>query len=204
MLTDIVAGVNGDPNAVSVTIPANAQSGDFVVVSTANRNNGGSPATVVHSMSVGTKVGQIATLSNYAMGAFYYQVQPGDIPGITTFDVTCSVPFNPFAVSVGIVRGASAVDAVAAPAAVAGFGATCSAPAVTTTVSNALILFAVGQYTSNTYSSATYTEIHEATNGTAGLALFSFLQAAAGSTGVLSVTASGTALSYGWTIAFRA
>ena len=100
--------------------------------------------------------------------------------------------------------GAAGIADTSAPAQEVAFGTTCRAGAVDTTGTNSLIIFSVSQATSNTYSdpTATYDAVSVATAGTAGLATFSYVEPDVGVSGPFDVVASGSANSYGWTIAF--
>lgn len=201
---DGIASDNDASNSIDILVPLEAEAGDYMVFTSVNRNNGGSPATVVHSISAGgEKVGQVATIGNHCMGAFYYQVQPGD-PGVNSVTISCNIAFNSFAVSWQLVKGAAAIADTSPPAQEIAFGDICRAGALDTAGTNSLIIFAVSQATANTYSdpSATYTEVNVATSGTAGLAAFSYVEPDVGVAGPFDVEASGNSNSYGWAIAF--
>lgn len=199
--------VSAASNSVTIPIPAGANVGDYMVFTSTNRNNGGSPATVVHSISGGdgngVKVGQVTTIGNYCMAGFYYEVKAGD-PGVNSITIDCNVPWNNFAVSWQLVTGVGGIADTSPPAAEVGFGTTCRAGAVDTSGTNSLIIFAVGQNADVNYSdpTATYTLIHDATVGTAGLAAFSYVEPDVGVSGPFDITASASGTSYGWAIAF--
>lgn len=149
-----------------------------------------------HSISGGAgtpvKVGEVNSSvgSSYSLSSFYYVIDAGDTPGTTQLTVSSDQTFTNFAVAALTVEDTSGIDDSAAPQQIGGFNTTASAPAVATSVGDALIVFAVGGPDAGTYSSGTYIEETEATVGTAGLAVYSFVKSAAGSTGALQVTAS--------------
>jgi len=195
---------SASPTEAAITIPATANTGDIMLFFAASRNS----ADVI-SISGGAgapvKVGEVDSSvgSSYSLASFHYTVNAGDTPGTTQLTLSSTQAFQNFSVAAITVANTSGIDNSAAPQQIGGFGTNARAPAVTTSVGDDLIVFAVGAPTTGTYSdgSGTYTEETEATIGSAGLAVYSFVQAAAGTTGTLSVTATDAAYNYGATFA---
>lgn len=203
---------SADPTRYIHTISAAAVAGDIIVFWATSRIN-----TDTHSISGGT--GTAATIgkvnstvgSNYSMSLHTYIIGAGDTPGTTQITIASTQTFINFSVAAITVQGTSGIDVTGAPAQIGGFNANPTAPAVMTTVDDALVVFGVGQPTNAIYSSGTYTEQVEATIGTAGLAVYSLVKATAGSTGALQVSALQPAppnnpssnYNYGSTIAFK-
>ena len=193
-----------DPTRAIFTVPIGAVAGDIMAFWATSRD---SPDT--HSISGGSgtrnTIGEknSSAGSSYSMSLHTYIIGAGDTAGSTQITIASTQSFTNFAVAAITVQGTSGIDVSGTPAQIGGFNTNSTAPPVNTTVDNALVIFGVGQPTTNTYSSGTYTEQVEATVGSAGLAIYSFVKATAGSTGALTVTASGSNYNYGSTIAFK-
>lgn len=189
---------SANPSRVTFTIPSGASTGDVIVVFAVGRS-----VSDDHSLSVGSELQELESPiggQNYTMSAHAYTVTGGDVPGTTTFYVESTQSFMNFVAVAVTVTGTSGVD-VSAAASDGSFNTTVTAPSVTTTGDDALILFGAGQLNTATYSSGTYTELAEPTIGSAGLAVYETEALTAGSTGVFNVTSSAAHYGYGITVA---
>lgn len=203
---------SASPTLAVFTVPLGAVAGDIMAFWAASRDSADT-----HSISGGTgtrnTIGEVNSSvgSSYSMSLHTYIIGAGDTPGTTQITIASTQTFTNFAVAAITVQGTSGVDVSGAPAQIGGFNANPTAPSVNTTVDGALVIFGVGQPTTAIYSSGTYTEQVEATIGAAGLAVYSFVKATAGSTGALQVSALQAAppnnpssnYNYGATIAFK-
>lgn len=195
---------SASPTQAVFTVPLGAVAGDIMAFWATSRD---SPDT--HSISGGTgtrnTIGEVNSSvgSSYSMSLHTYIIGAGDTPGTTQITIASTQTFTNFAVAAITVQGTSGIDISGGPSQIGGFNTNATAPSVNTTVDGALVIFGVGQPTTSTFSSGTYTEQVEATIGSAGLAVYSFTKATAGSTGALTVTASASNYNYGATIAFK-
>lgn len=200
--TAIIDGISSaDPTSVTITIPATVSTGDWLLIGAVHRKDG------TLQCSIGTQVGsQASDYANHEMAVWKYQVTGGDTPGTTTFTVSSTSTFTNFSVCVVPVTGSDGVDDEAGPGVYGVFGNTATAPSVTTTRNNSRAYCFVSGVTGNTYTpQAGAVEVAEATTGTAGLYVFSYLQETAGATGTLTATidSAGTANHYGCSIAMK-
>lgn len=189
--------VSGAVTSVTFTIPATASAGDIIVVFADTRSQEGTL-----SMSVGTKIEEVDSTvgSNFSFAAFYYTVTGSDVPGTTTYTVSSDDDFTNFSAIAITVTNVSGYD-IGDVASDGSFNTTATAPSITTSGDNAILLIAVGQPNSATYSSGTLTELAEEINGTAGLAAYQSTQPTAGSTGTFNITTSVANYAYGATVA---
>lgn len=195
---------------VTLTLSASAQTDDWLIVGLDVRN---ATDTVSVSGGAGTWVLELdeSLGSGLRKRVYKYKVPAGDTPGTTSFTFDISNNFRTRSVVWALVRGADTTNAVdaAADAQDSTFDTTYTAPAVTTTANDHLVLvFMSDQSAENTFGSPTSPTLTEVTNAKAAGAtltsyLFSFVQATAGSTGSITATATVGGTSLGATVAIK-
>lgn len=187
--------------SVTETIPIGVTTGDWLLIAAVHRKDG------TLNCSIGTQVGtQASDFANHEMAVWRYQVTGSDVPGTTTFTISSTSTFTNFSTCVVPVTGTGGVDDEAGPGVYGVFGSTATAPAVTTTSTNSRVYCFVSGVTGANYTPQSgAVEVAEATTGTAGLYVFSYLQATIGVAGPLTATidGGGTANHYGCSIAMK-
>src|ERR687891_1850085 len=181
---DAQTATTAGATSLVINVPAGVQANDLLVAHIARTGNAAISTPSGWTVAGGT------TNGNFIRQETYYRVASGSEPASYTWTWTGSQPAAGGMSAYYGVKGSSPLDVVGT-ADTANNTTTVTAPSLTTTVNDALVLAFFASNSNSTYSTATgMTERHEV--GTAGMSIGTddMSQATAGATGAKTSTAS--------------
>jgi hypothetical protein len=194
---------NTTTSSLTFTLPSAASTDDLILVGIRVRTYDGTITAPAGFDLV--ELQESTSGTSHAVAVYEKVVTGSDTPGTTTYTFTFSVAFRNLRGALLVYSDVDTTTPIAASDAAfdSGFNTAFVAPAVTTTANDQRVVafFVSHQDTSVSSPSPSMTERSDTTDAGGVLAVYDFVQASAGSTGSLQVTAGASQFSSGATVA---